>query len=979
MRIACLQFAPQVGDVDNNLNRAVGLPLLEQSIDSDSVLSKADPNDLEDLDLLVLPELAFSGYDFKSLRQIAPFLEPSGSGISSLWARTTALRYNTTVVVGYPEKVDVTLSWPTSPEYYNSAIIVDQDGHTIGNYRKSSLYRTDETWALEGRDGFFQGEIPGLGQTAMGICMDLNPYRFEAPWHAFEFAFHILNVRANLVILSMAWSTHEDARMFSRMPAEPDMDTLTYWVQRLEPLIRAENDEETIVVFCNRAGTEGNAVYAGTSAVLSIKQGEVGVYGILGRGVKDLLVVDTNVAPFAKLLHRPDGETTDAEVNVMPAQHTAPRWVEELSAYAQHYEKIRKAQDPITNSDTRIAVSTSPTRYSRNTDRGEPNNCNTNSSKPHAVLPEAEGGYADQRTGPNTIPSSRTSAKISEKYFWLPPQPTFKSPLEANYPVPPPVSPTVLSSLIRLPGENRNSMKTLPHPERAFSPEGDQSRSSAIDENIPQNRVPAQTQNNTSGRSKDGAAPVRPSSPKSRNASRTGRPIARNAPESEQPDLSDMIDRLEAFVRRPGSAMDDHHEHSQEPRQGRPRTPKDRPASRTGRPHLATQLIDDRLVSGSQGTLPLTASPSIFSDTTARSKSEVPVGNRSTSRKTGEPGTIRPCPRAGTRSRNRSITTADTGHSRSRSGSATQPSGDRVAYIEPDETRTMVWSELSKIVGEVLDRPGSQNGSRGRQRVTSRSISASPSVADRATRSENRGVHSVPHSGRRVVSQDRHGGIRSQPLGSAVSRNTAAGASTGPNSPYNPDDEIVAEIIFHDRGCPTHSQRQTPGTGNPTPSQATNPASPPSATQRNNSRQGQERRSRPSQRGDMPQLPRKASFPQKPSVGRPPSRQSAHGERSTFRAPAPLKTMSRFNSNASCPTLDGASIHTITSAGGSPATPPSRPFEPTTPKAMKLDPDFGTIVTSVSDPTGSGDFSRLKTLQNELIGIGLERSRSAVW
>lgn len=46
MRIACLQFAPQVGDVDNNLNRA------------DSILSKANP---EDLDLLVLPELAFSG------------------------------------------------------------------------------------------------------------------------------------------------------------------------------------------------------------------------------------------------------------------------------------------------------------------------------------------------------------------------------------------------------------------------------------------------------------------------------------------------------------------------------------------------------------------------------------------------------------------------------------------------------------------------------------------------------------------------------------------------------------------------------------------------------------------------------------------------------------------------------------------------------------------------------------------------------
>lgn len=46
MRIGCLQFAPQVGDVDNNLSRA------------DVILDQADP---DNLDLLVLPELAFSG------------------------------------------------------------------------------------------------------------------------------------------------------------------------------------------------------------------------------------------------------------------------------------------------------------------------------------------------------------------------------------------------------------------------------------------------------------------------------------------------------------------------------------------------------------------------------------------------------------------------------------------------------------------------------------------------------------------------------------------------------------------------------------------------------------------------------------------------------------------------------------------------------------------------------------------------------
>ncbi|KAH6963611.1 hypothetical protein DER45DRAFT_116405 [Fusarium avenaceum] len=298
MRIGCLQFAPQVGDVDNNLNRA------------DAVLSRANP---DDLDVLVLPELAFSGYNFKSLQDITPFLEPSGSGITSLWARTIALKYNCTVTVGYPEKVDVSPKWPTGPEYYNSVIVVNGDGETIANYRKSFLYSTDETWALEGGQGFYDGFIPGLGNTSIGICMDLNPYKFEAPWHAFEFAHHILEVESNLVIVSMAWNTREDPRRFTRMPNEPDMETLTYWVTRLEPLIRHESDEEIIVVFCNRCGNEDEALYAGTSAVIGIHDGEVKVYGLLGRGEKELLVVDTNNSPYAKLVYRPDARGVGME------------------------------------------------------------------------------------------------------------------------------------------------------------------------------------------------------------------------------------------------------------------------------------------------------------------------------------------------------------------------------------------------------------------------------------------------------------------------------------------------------------------------------------------------------------------------------------------------------------------------------------------------------------------------------------------
>ncbi|XMA12321.1 hypothetical protein WAI453_005112 [Rhynchosporium graminicola] len=311
MRIACLQFAPQVGDVDNNLNRA------------DAVLSRANPRDL---DLLVLPELAFSGYNFKSLQHISPYLETTTAGITSLWARTTALKYNCVVTAGYPEKVDVAPKWPANPEYYNSAVTVNAEGETVANYRKSFLYYTDETWALEGPDGFYDGAIPGLGKVAMGICMDLNPYKFESPWNAWEFSCHVLCKEANLVILSMAWLTREDARSFSRTPKEPDMETLSYWLARLEPLIRAEGDDEIIVVLANRCGFEDDAVYAGTSAILGIQSGEVKVYGILGRGERELLVVDTTQSPQAKLISQPSAaasERQSIEVN-QSANHKLP-------------------------------------------------------------------------------------------------------------------------------------------------------------------------------------------------------------------------------------------------------------------------------------------------------------------------------------------------------------------------------------------------------------------------------------------------------------------------------------------------------------------------------------------------------------------------------------------------------------------------------------------------------------------------------
>lgn len=68
----------------------------------------------------------------------------------------------------------MTDKWPASPEYYNSAIVINGEGETVGGYRKNHLYGLDETWALEGGDGFFTGELEGYADTTIGISMDIT-------------------------------------------------------------------------------------------------------------------------------------------------------------------------------------------------------------------------------------------------------------------------------------------------------------------------------------------------------------------------------------------------------------------------------------------------------------------------------------------------------------------------------------------------------------------------------------------------------------------------------------------------------------------------------------------------------------------------------------------------------------------------------------------------------------------------------------
>lgn len=63
MRIATLQFAPQLGDVEGNIRRANELLRLGSSDNSNGNDIQSSGPGIEELrpDILVLPEMAFSG------------------------------------------------------------------------------------------------------------------------------------------------------------------------------------------------------------------------------------------------------------------------------------------------------------------------------------------------------------------------------------------------------------------------------------------------------------------------------------------------------------------------------------------------------------------------------------------------------------------------------------------------------------------------------------------------------------------------------------------------------------------------------------------------------------------------------------------------------------------------------------------------------------------------------------------------------
>lgn len=150
MRVGFFQFEPMFGEVAGNL---------------DAVASKLEQ---ADADLIVLPELFASGYQFVSQEEVQRLAEPVPDGPTVRRLAEVAQRRRMHIVAGLPEQA--------GSRYYNSAIVVGPSGF-LGCYRKTHLFFEETLFFTPGDSGF---QVWDIGPAKIGVMICFDWYYPEA-------------------------------------------------------------------------------------------------------------------------------------------------------------------------------------------------------------------------------------------------------------------------------------------------------------------------------------------------------------------------------------------------------------------------------------------------------------------------------------------------------------------------------------------------------------------------------------------------------------------------------------------------------------------------------------------------------------------------------------------------------------------------------------------------------------------------------
>jgi 5-aminopentanamidase len=144
MKAGFVQFSPEFGHVDVNIEKAL------------SLIEKADA------DLIVLPEFFSTGYLFISAKEASSLAEEIPSGKTTQALYSIARKRKIHIVAGIAEI--------SAGKLYNSAVLISPSGY-IATYRKIHLFNEEKLWFQPGDKGFAVYDI-GFCKIGMMICFD---------------------------------------------------------------------------------------------------------------------------------------------------------------------------------------------------------------------------------------------------------------------------------------------------------------------------------------------------------------------------------------------------------------------------------------------------------------------------------------------------------------------------------------------------------------------------------------------------------------------------------------------------------------------------------------------------------------------------------------------------------------------------------------------------------------------------------------
>ncbi len=139
-----VQFNPVFGDIRHNVEKVI------QTISS------------QQADLIVLPELFNTGYQFVSKDEVKELSEKIPSGLTTQRFIELSGDTSTYIAAGIAEKA--------KDKLYNSAILTGPKGF-IGVYRKTHLFYEEKLWFTPGNTGFKVWKTP-IGNIGIMICFD---------------------------------------------------------------------------------------------------------------------------------------------------------------------------------------------------------------------------------------------------------------------------------------------------------------------------------------------------------------------------------------------------------------------------------------------------------------------------------------------------------------------------------------------------------------------------------------------------------------------------------------------------------------------------------------------------------------------------------------------------------------------------------------------------------------------------------------